>query len=72
MKTLAFFLLEIALGLFVKLYGQGKIEEGERDIIAKQLASAAKAMGIATKIRDEVEKMPADEVDSKLGTDFRS
>lgn len=67
----AVLLLQITQSLIRWMEEKRMIEEGERRIIAEELAKVAKAAKISKQVRQDVEKKTDAEVDDGLRGDFR-
>lgn len=64
-------LLQIAQSLIRWMNEKQLISEGERRVIAKQLAATAAAAQLSKDVRADVANKTADEIDDALRGDFR-
>jgi hypothetical protein len=64
-------LLQITRSIIAWLERQSAIKEGERRILAEELAAVAAAARISAEVRANVEKMTDAQVDDALAGDFR-
>jgi hypothetical protein len=64
-------LLQITKSIITWLERQSAINEGERRILAQELAAVAAAAQISAEVRADVEKMTDAQVDDALAGDFR-
>lgn len=71
MFRLALALLQVARQLITILERQKLLTEGRQQQIALELAATAKAAAVSAKIRAEVDRMDAEDVDHGLRGDFR-
>lgn len=72
MLKLGIAFLQAAALVFTYLERQRLMAEGERQQVAKELASVARAAAVSKRVREEVDALSAKEVDSRLADDFRS
>ena len=64
-------LLQLSRSILAWLEREKAIKEGERRILAQELAAVAAAAQIASEVRAEVEKLFDAQIDDALAGDFR-